>query len=102
MVRFVANKPKQKQNKQFMQIQDLNLLLHKNHRIAILNLMAKPIQRLVASALEQYRLKYPVITLTGPRQSGKTTLCRMVFDSLPYENLEAPDISPGWSRSWNR
>jgi predicted AAA+ superfamily ATPase len=30
----------------------------------------------------------PVITLTGPRQSGKTTLCRKVFASLPYANLE--------------
>lgn len=30
----------------------------------------------------------PVITLTGPRQSGKTTLCRQQFHSLPYVNLE--------------
>ena len=30
----------------------------------------------------------PVITLTGPRQSGKTTLCRKMFSSLPYVNLE--------------
>lgn len=30
----------------------------------------------------------PVITLTGPRQSGKTTLCRHQFESLPYVNLE--------------
>ena len=33
----------------------------------------------------------PVITLTGPRQSGKTTLCRKVFSDLPYTNLE--DVS---------
>ncbi|NJM43496.1 MAG: ATP-binding protein [Brachymonas sp.] len=31
---------------------------------------------------------YPVITLTGPRQSGKTTLCRQAFAHLPYANLE--------------
>ena len=30
----------------------------------------------------------PVITLTGPRQSGKTTLCRKLFAKLPYVNLE--------------
>ena len=32
------------------------------------------------------------ITLTGPRQSGKTTLCRAVFPHLPYVSLEAPDV----------
>ena len=33
----------------------------------------------------------PAITLTGPRQSGKTTLCRSVFPRHPYVTLEAPD-----------
>jgi len=32
----------------------------------------------------------PVVTLTGPRQSGKTTLCRTAFPRLPYVSLEAP------------
>ena len=32
--------------------------------------------------------KYPVLTITGPRQSGKTTLARAVFSDLPYRNLE--------------
>ncbi|MBW1809734.1 MAG: ATP-binding protein [Deltaproteobacteria bacterium] len=31
---------------------------------------------------------YPVITITGPRQSGKTTLVREIFDGLHYVNLE--------------
>ena len=33
----------------------------------------------------------PAITLTGPRQSGKTTLCRAMFPRHPYVTLEAPD-----------
>lgn len=33
----------------------------------------------------------PVVTLTGPRQSGKTTLCRQTFPGKPYANLEQPD-----------
>lgn len=35
---------------------------------------------------------YPVITVTGPRQSGKTTLCRASFPEKPYVNLESPDV----------
>jgi predicted AAA+ superfamily ATPase len=35
--------------------------------------------------------QYPVVTVTGPRQSGKTTLCRACVPNLPYVNLEAPD-----------
>ena len=36
--------------------------------------------------------QYPFVTVTGPRQSGKTTLCRAAFPGLPYANLEAPDV----------
>ncbi|MDY0004713.1 MAG: ATP-binding protein [Polyangia bacterium] len=32
--------------------------------------------------------QYPVVTVTGPRQSGKTTLVKSVFADLPYVNLE--------------
>lgn len=35
---------------------------------------------------------YPVITLTGPRQSGKTTLCRQLFADRHYLSLETPDV----------
>ena len=35
---------------------------------------------------------YPFVTVTGPRQSGKTTLCRATFPDLDYANLEAPDV----------
>ena len=36
-------------------------------------------------------LSYPVVMVTGPRQAGKTTLCRMAFADKPYANLEQPD-----------
>ncbi len=47
-------------------------------------------RRLAPIALERAR-KYPVLTLTGPRQSGKTTLCRGLFPHLPYRSLESLD-----------
>jgi len=34
---------------------------------------------------------FPVITLTGPRQSGKTTLAKSIFSDRPYTTLEDPD-----------
>jgi len=36
--------------------------------------------------------QYPVVVITGPRQSGKTTLCRTIFPDKAYVNLEMPDI----------
>ena len=36
--------------------------------------------------------EYPVLTLLGPRQSGKTTLCRAIFPDHRYINLEEPEI----------
>ena len=35
--------------------------------------------------------QYPVVAVTGPRQSGKTTLCRDIFPEYSYVNLEKPD-----------
>lgn len=35
--------------------------------------------------------QYPVVTITGPRQSGKTTLARTTFPNKPYFNFENPD-----------
>jgi len=34
---------------------------------------------------------FPVIALTGPRQSGKTTLAKAAFADKPYVSLENPD-----------
>ncbi len=35
---------------------------------------------------------YPIIAVTGPRQSGKTTLVKQVFANKPYVTLEDPDV----------
>ncbi|PLY03422.1 MAG: AAA family ATPase [Desulfuromonas sp.] len=35
---------------------------------------------------------FPVVTITGPRQSGKTTLSKAVFPQKPYVSLEDPDV----------
>lgn len=35
---------------------------------------------------------YLVVTVVGPRQSGKTTLVKDTFKNKPYINLEAPDV----------
>lgn len=50
------------------------------------------IKRSIESTLNRLTEQYPVVTITGPRQSGKTTLCRQVFIHKPYANMEAPDI----------
>jgi len=50
------------------------------------------IQRDIAPRLLAAAKSMPCITLTGPRQSGKTTLCRQLFSHLPYVSLENPDM----------
>ncbi len=49
------------------------------------------IKREITPCLVELFRKYPFVTVTGPRQSGKTTLCRAAFPHLKYVNLEAPD-----------
>ena len=49
------------------------------------------IEREISSQLTRLFAQYPFVTVTGPRQSGKTTLCRATFPDLAYANLEAPD-----------
>ncbi len=49
------------------------------------------IKREITPCLVKLFEQHPFVTVTGPRQSGKTTLCRSVFPNLKYVNLEAPD-----------
>jgi len=46
------------------------------------------INRHLKEKIFELRNYYRVITITGPRQSGKTTLCRNLFFDLPYVNFE--------------
>ncbi len=50
------------------------------------------IRREITPVLKRLFGQYPVVTVTGPRQSGKTTLCRGAFPDLAYVNLEAHDL----------
>lgn len=47
--------------------------------------------RTITPSLLSLATQFPVVTITGPRQSGKTTLCRTTFPDKPYINLEQPE-----------
>lgn len=49
------------------------------------------IKRNLKSTIAKMAKIYPVIALTGPRQSGKTTVLRQMFDDYTYVSLENPD-----------
>lgn len=46
------------------------------------------IYRKITPAVERGAKYFPVVVITGPRQSGKSTLCRHIFDSYAKYNLE--------------
>ncbi|HMQ48909.1 MAG TPA: ATP-binding protein [Saprospiraceae bacterium] len=46
------------------------------------------VPRTLSKALKEQAEKYPVLALTGPRQSGKTTLLREMFQDYTYVSLE--------------
>ncbi len=49
------------------------------------------IKRIMAEKLKKLASKLPVVSVIGPRQSGKTTLVRNVFADMDYVSLEDPD-----------
>ncbi len=49
------------------------------------------IPRNLSGRILEMAQKFPVISLTGPRQSGKTTLFRAIFPGHRYVSLENPD-----------
>lgn len=50
------------------------------------------IQRTLAAQMEAMLSLYPILALTGPRQSGKTTLLVNMFPEFQYVSLENPDV----------
>ena len=50
------------------------------------------IERTLQPRLVELAKKYPIVTLTGPRQSGKSTLLRHAFPSYAYVSLEDLDL----------
>jgi uncharacterized protein len=53
--------------------------------------MYKMIARQITSVLKKRLEKFPILSLTGPRQSGKSTLLRNCFPEYQYYNLERAD-----------
>jgi len=50
------------------------------------------IKREIEPIIKELVRGYPALALTGPRQSGKTTLAKYVFPDKPYVSLENPDL----------
>jgi hypothetical protein len=47
-------------------------------------------KRNLSKLIEKAEEKYQIISITGPRQSGKTTLSKNIFSDYAYFNLENP------------
>lgn len=50
------------------------------------------IERNLSPRLLNAASQFPAVTVTGPRQSGKSTLCKALFPDHAYLNLERPDL----------
>lgn len=50
------------------------------------------IQRHLIESINRLKTKFPILAVTGPRQSGKTTLLRHLFPDYQYVTLENPDL----------
>lgn len=50
------------------------------------------INRQLTTAIRSQVQKYPILAVTGPRQSGKTTLLKHLFPEYKYVSLENTDL----------
>lgn len=53
--------------------------------------MTEWIERTIAKEMRKRIKQYPILAVTGPRQSGKTTLLKTLFPDYEYVSLENPD-----------
>lgn len=65
-----------------LEIQDPNSTILSMYRV-----------REAEASLKRYLHQYPIVTVLGPRQSGKTTLCKHMLPDMPYLSLENPDTA---------
>lgn len=49
------------------------------------------IERQLTKEIQSMMTYYPIVTVIGPRQSGKSTLVQMLYPDMPYVSLEDPD-----------
>lgn len=63
------------------------LFVYLGIKILIIQIM---IHRAIATKVDELLGKYPIVSITGPRQSGKTTLTRMLRPDYQYVSLENP------------
>ncbi|MFP4671827.1 MAG: ATP-binding protein [Desulfohalobiaceae bacterium] len=70
----------------FMQIVNVIDNLHRNAKLPFM------IKRDAQNTINNLLQGFPIVTITGPRQSGKTTLAKAMFSNKPYYSLEDPDV----------
>ncbi len=69
--------------------------IYENHKINLTNIIKQTsdmISRTLETQLRKYLKKFPIVTLTGVRQSGKSTLLRLCLKEYGYVSCEDPDV----------
>lgn len=61
-------------------------------KVDLSNIISSMISRKISARLQSLLAMYPTVTITGPRQSGKTTLARMLLPDWSYVSLEDPEM----------
>ena len=61
-------------------------------KVVLSSIIIDMINRSISQHLIYLLSMYPTVTITGPRQSGKTTLARMLLPEWNYVSLEDPEM----------